>query len=240
MTLGLPSWTQLIDHIATELNFDPDVFKTFGDHRALAEFYCVSKGHIGPLRSWMDREWHSDSIDISASKVHKIIAGANLDLIYTTNYDRWLERAFEHYGKPYVKIAGVGDLATMQNDTPQIVKFHGDFDNDDSLVLTESSYFQRLDFESPLDIKFRSDVLGRTVLFIGYGLQDINIRYLFYRLANIWRESSYGVAQPTSFIFSPRPNAIQEKVLAQWNIEMISSDMTDPQEGLTEFLQSVF
>ncbi|MDA7108033.1 hypothetical protein PJ022_24255 [Escherichia coli] len=35
------------------------------------------------------------------------------------------------------------------------------------MVLDETSNFQRLEFETPLDIKFRSDVLGKSVLFIG-------------------------------------------------------------------------
>src|SRR5437879_1574054 len=99
--LGLPSWRELVHHVAQELGFDPDIYRTFGTDLALAEFYRTVKGQIGPLRSWMDREWHSSGIDVSKSAVHKLIANAEFDLIYTTNYDRWLERAFEQFGKPY-------------------------------------------------------------------------------------------------------------------------------------------
>lgn len=239
MPLGLPSWRHLVDHMAKELGFDPDIYETFGSNLTLAEFYRVTKGQIGPLRSWMDREWHSSSIDISKSRVHELIAKADFDLIYTTNYDRWLERAFDHYKIPYSRIAGVSDLALINKDKTQIVKFHGDFDDDTSIVLDETSYFDRLEFESPLDIKFRSDVLGRSVLFIGYSLSDINIRYLFYRLANIWKKSSRSLSQPKSFIFSIRPNAIQEAVLAQWNIEMIVSQSDNPETGLIELLEQL-
>lgn len=238
MGLGLPSWRQLIDHMAKELGFDPDIYRTFGTDLTLAEFYRINKGEIGPLRSWMDREWHSASTDISKSPIHKLIASSDVDLIYTTNYDRWIERAFEYYGKPYSKIVNVGDLATIAQDKTQIIKFHGDFDDDTSIVLDESSYFERLEFESPLDIKLRSDVLGRSVLFIGYSLNDINIRYLFYRLANLWRKSSKS-PQPMSFIFSAKPNPIQEAALAQWNIKMIPSPSDDPEKGLVEFMEQL-
>lgn len=240
MALGLPSWQQLVDHMAEELGFDPDIYRTYGTNFTLAEYYRVVKGQIGPLRSWMDREWHSSSIDISTSRVHELIAKADFDLIYTTNYDRWLERAFDHYHKPYSKIASVGDLALTARSKPQIVKFHGDFDDDASIVLDETSYFERLGFESPLDIKFRSDVLGRSVLFIGYALGDINIRYLFYRLKNIWKQSSRGAPPPTSYVFSARANAIQEAVLDQWNIKMISSQNDDPKAALEHFLEQLF
>lgn len=239
MGLGLPSWRQLVGHMATELGFDPDIFRTFGSDLTLAEFYRITKGQIGPLRSWMDREWHSNSVDISKSKVHQQIANSGIDLIYTTNYDRWLERAFDYYGKAYTKVANVGDLSNVAKDKTQIVKFHGDFDDDASIVLDETSYFERLEFESPLDIKLRSDVLGRSVLFIGYSLSDINIRYLFYRLANQWKRSSSGIPQPMSYIFSPRPNPIQEAALAQWKIKMISSNVDDPENSLIDFLEKL-
>ena len=239
MGLGLPSWRQLVDHMANELGFDPDIYRTFGSDLTLAEFYRISKGQIGPLRSWMDREWHTPSTDISKSRIHELIATSDFDLIYTTNYDRWIERAFDHYKKPYSKIASVGDLSSIAKDKTQIVKFHGDFDDDTSIVLDETSYFDRLEFESPLDIKLRSDVLGRSVLFIGYSLSDINIRYLFYRLANLWRKSSRGAPQPTSFIFSSKPNPVQEAALAQWGIKMISATGDDPGRALVELLEQL-
>lgn len=239
MSLGLPSWRQLVDHMAKELGFDPDIYRTFGSDLTLAEFYRITKGQIGPLRSWMDREWHSSSVDISKSRAHELIAKAGFDLIYTTNYDRWLERAFDHYGSSYTKVANVGDLSNIAKDKTQVVKFHGDFDDDTSIVLDETSYFERLEFESPLDIKLRSDVLGRSVLFIGYSLSDINIRYLFYRLANLWKKSSRGTLQPMSYIFSPRPNPVQEAALGQWNIKMISSNIDDPGKSLIDFLEQL-
>ncbi|WP_196480077.1 hypothetical protein [Xanthomonas translucens] len=37
--LDLPSWSQLIAHIAEELGYDPAVFATYGNYQTLAEFY---------------------------------------------------------------------------------------------------------------------------------------------------------------------------------------------------------
>ena len=55
----------------------------------------------------------------------------------------------------------------MKDGVTRILKLHGDLDNENSLVLTETSYFERLPFESPVDIKLRSDTLGKSILFIG-------------------------------------------------------------------------
>ncbi|GGX23065.1 SIR2 family NAD-dependent protein deacylase [Undibacterium macrobrachii] len=238
MNLGLPSWKQLIEKIATELEYDPEIYKTLGTDLALAEYYRVKKGSLGKLRSWMDRTWHSPDIKVETSKVHEHIANSKFPIIYTTNYDRWVELAFDHYKKPYKKIVSVADLTSISGKGTQIVKFHGDFDDDKSIVLDETSYFERLGFETPLDIKLRSDVLGKSVLFIGYSLTDINIRLLFYKLSKLWKTNDSGGTQPRSYIFSPNPNPIQEAILDQWGINMLSSEIDDPGEALADFLKN--
>ncbi len=139
----------------------------------------------------------------------------------------------------FKKIANVGDLIHARNDDVQIVKFHGDFDDDNSIVLTESSYFERLSFESPLDIKLRADALGKTILFVGYSLSDINMRLLFYKLHKLWQESPYANARPQSYIFLTRPNPVQEAILKDRSIEPIVSDVDDPKDGLERFLKGL-
>jgi len=237
--LGLPGWGALIDHIAKDLGYDPKIFSTYGSPLALAEYYKKKRGALGPLRSWMDREWHKSTTDISKSDIHRLITQGNFSRIYTTNYDRWLELAHDEFNVKYDKVASVADLTSITDGRRQIIKFHGDFDSDDSIVLDETSYFQRLDFETPLDIKLRNDVLGSSVLFIGYSLSDINIRLLFYRLTEMWRRTTLPSARPKSYIFMNRPNPVAQEVLSHWGIQMIVSEEDDPKKALTDFLQDL-
>jgi len=234
--LGLPTWSELINHIADELGYDPEIYKSFGDSLVLAEYYRVKTGSIGPLRSWMDTNWHSSNVDLQGSELHRLIANSKFPIVYTTNYDRWLEKSYELYDKEYTKIAGVSDISKIKEGVTQVIKFHGDFDNDQTIVLDESSYYERLEFETPLDIKLRSDVLGKSVLFIGYSLTDVNLRFLFYKLAKLWKSNNRGGVQPRSYVFTHRPNPIQEAVLDQWGIKMLTSRENDPQKALLEFL----
>jgi hypothetical protein len=236
--LGLPTWRQLVDHLASELGYDPEIFGTHGDHLLLSEYYRLELGSIGPLRTWLDKAWHT-GVDIGNSEPHKHIVDLDFPLIYTTNYDNWLEEAYKFHKRPYIKVANVGDLVRARLNTTQIVKFHGDFADDESIVLTESSYFDRLDFESPLDVKLRADLLGRSILFIGYSLHDINIRYMLYKLHKQWSASTFTGLRPKSFVFLARPNPIQERVLESRGIHAIVSDRDDPKAGLTEFLSSL-
>ena len=237
MTVGLPSWRTLIDHIRQEMGLDPAVVSDSDvNYLTLAEYYRIRMGSIGPLRSWMDRSWTIPDEALRTSRVHELICQLDFPIVYTTNFDRNLETAFQLRGKDFVKIVSAKDIARVRDGVTQIVKFHGDFDDDQSIVIAETDYLDRLSFESPLDIKFRSDALGKTILFVGYSLSDMNIRLLLYRLWQTWRDSGYEQNRPPSYVFMMRPNPIEEAVLKQWGIRMITEDTDRPEDALEVFL----
>jgi hypothetical protein len=237
MNLGVPSWRALTDHLAAELGYDPDEFRALGDDHTLAEFYALQVGSLGPLRSWMDVEWHRDAAEkVKGSDIHRLIVALGFPVIYTTNYDRYLELAHEAHGVRYAKVAHLGGAARAEPGVTQIVKFHGDFEDDASVVLTESSYFDRLSLDGPLDLKLRADLLGRVALFVGYSVSDVSVRYLLYRLHRLWRGSAYEPARPRAYVFLGRPNPVQARVLASWGIVPLVSEVDDPGEGLRQLL----
>jgi hypothetical protein len=237
MTVGLPSWQTLIEHIAQELDVDLSGFSESDvNYLTLAEFYRIKQGSIGPLRSWMDRNWTIQEDKLKASRVHELICRLDFPIVYTTNFDRNLETAFDMHGRDYVKIVNAKDIARVQEGLPQIVKYHGDFDDDKSIVLAETDYLDRLSFESPLDIKFRSDALGKTILFIGYSMTDLNIRFLMHRLWKTWGGSGYERDRPPSYVFMLRPNPVEEAVLAQWGLRVLTERECPPEEALETFL----
>lgn len=239
--LGLPDWSELIDFIAKQLDYDPDVFRLHGNDLQLAEYYVALKGSIGPLRSEMDRRFNPTDDKIRKSRAHGALIDMKLPLIYTTNYDRIIERAFDLRNAAYYTIANLDDIDSAPADTTtQIVKLHGTFDDDASLVLTETSYFDRLEFESPIDIKMRADILGKTLLFIGYSLNDINIRYMLYKLHKLRRQMRReALRYPSAFLTSFGSNEIQSKLLAEWNIRIVDLDPARKQESLAKFLESL-
>jgi hypothetical protein len=240
MNLGIPSWSELTAHIAEKLGYDPAEFRTLGDDQTLAEFYALQTGSIGPLRSWMDVEWHRDAADkVKRSDIHRLIVQLGFPVIYTTNYDRYLELAHEAHGAKYAKVSNIGELPAAVPGTTRIMKFHGDFEDDGSIVLTESSYFERLGLEGPLDLKLRADLLGRVALFIGYSLSDVSVRYLLYRLHKLWEGSAYARARPRVYVFLGRPNPVQARVLSSWGIVPLVSESADVGEGLKQFLEQL-
>ena len=240
MSVGLPSWQEFIDRMGEELGIAPDDPRgRTTDHHTMAEYYRIKQGSIGSLRSWMDRNWKVSEDKVRESKMHALIVSLDFPIIYTTNYDRNIEAAFAAHDRDYVKVANARDIAKTREGVTQIVKFHGDFDDDDSLVITETDYFNRLAFDSPLDIKFRSDALGKTVLFVGYSMTDLNIRLLLHKLWRTWQMSGFANDRPKSFVVMARPDPMQKAILGEWGITALSGETDDPEEALTGFLEKL-
>src|SRR4051812_4470940 len=134
MNLGVPSWAELTAHMAGALGLDAEDFARLGDPQTLAEYYVLHTGSIGPLRSWMDVEWHRDAAEkVRRSAIHRLIVELGFPVIYTTNYDRYLELAHAAHGVPFTKVANIGEMTRTVPGVTQIVKFHGDFEDDGSI-----------------------------------------------------------------------------------------------------------
>jgi len=237
MSVGLPSWAELVDHMRRDLGLT-DLVGSW-TYQTLAEYYRLQHGSIGPLRSWMDRTWSVSADRVSDSRIHDLIVELDFPIIYTTNYDNNLELAYQLHGKPFVKVANTSDIVNADAGLPQIVKFHGDFDDDESLVIAETDYFKRLAFESPLDIKFKSDAFGRTLLFVGYSMSDLNIRLTLFRLWQTWRESGRERDRPASFVFTAKADPVQDTVLENWGISVLHQEAEHPAESMLIFLSNL-
>lgn len=212
--LGLPSWEAFIGRLGPDLGFDPEAFLSLStDFRSLAEYYRLKKGSIDGLRERMARDWAVPDDTLAASDAHRLIVRLGFPLIYTTNYDALLERAFKLHGVAVNKATTAKDIASLDPNLTTIVKFHGDLEEGGSLVLTETDYFRRLAFQDPLDIQLMADALGRGVLFLGYSVSDVNLRLLLFRLREIWLESGQSESRPRSYIVMTRPDPIQERIL---------------------------
>ncbi|WP_213062682.1 SIR2 family protein [Acinetobacter populi] len=120
-------------------------------------------------------------------------------------------------------------ISNAKKNVPQIIKFHGDFSDDNSIVLNESSYYRRMKFEDPIDVKFKSDLLNHSVLFIGYSLNDMNIRRVLFDLNNSW-PLEYRLRKPKCYIIVKNHNEIIDTVLEDWGVVPVTAG----ELGITE------
>lgn len=213
--VGLPGWRDMLRSACDVLEDGPD-FDTIerscgGNLLQAAEYLFIASGnHIGPLRQRIGDVFQTSSVNVVRSGAHVELVNLGAPLVYTTNYDDLIERTHRELGQQCDVIALPRHLALGSGlDKPQVVKYHGDLRYEDTLVLTERSYYRRLDFESPMDLKFRSDLLGRSVLFLGYSFNDVNIRVVWHKLMQMMQDVPEQ-DRPVSWILRFEEDPIQE------------------------------
>src|SRR5690606_12098183 len=152
--LGLPNWDEFLARLGEDLGLDEREQSARGtDFRLLTEYLRLERGSVADLHDWMCRDWRVGDDATRASAAPRAMVDPDFPLVYTTNYDHFIERAYELHGRRCNKIITAADFARVDPALPTIVKFHGDLDDVDTLVVAETDYFRRLAFQDPLDIK---------------------------------------------------------------------------------------
>jgi hypothetical protein len=233
----LPTSEGLLDVMASELDWDSEVFRISGDLYQLAEYFVAVKGEIGYLRTKLDKMFDVAEAEVAKSKAHQALVSLDFPIIYTTNWDTIIEKSFKAAGKSCKAIVNIHDIAEATTEATQIVKFHGDFADDDSLVLTETSYFERLEFETALDIKLRADILGKTLLFIGHSLADINIRFMLHKLKKL--KGTQPDLPPTAIMVTFAPSEVEKKLYEKNDVLLIALNPINRDKSIDDFLGSL-
>jgi hypothetical protein len=236
--LGLPTWEEFIGRLGPDVGFEPDAFLALSnDFRSLAEFYRLEQGSLEALSRKMTDDWQVSDDALRSSQAHQLIVRLNFPIVYTTNYDPLLERAYRLAGRSFNKIVNARDIACSDTRLPTIVKFHGDLADLGSMVLAETDYMRRLSFDHPLDMKLAADAFGAALLFIGYSVSDINLRVLLYRLRGIWWDSGCEEARPRSYVLMTKANRVQERILDSWGVTPLIAADGNETKAVAVFLE---
>jgi len=171
MESNFKSWKDLLEPVLVDIGIK---IRKDDDFPLLAQYIANENvGNLNNLRRMLT-DAYSDSN--SPNEYHEILARYPVSTIWTTNYDRLLEMAFGHK-KPKVI---VDDRELMQYETLnrlQIIKLHGSIDSrPDLLVLTQSDYDDVLFKKRAIFEALRNALSKRSILFLGYGYRDPNIR----------------------------------------------------------------
>jgi hypothetical protein len=244
--LKLPDWGELIGWMAERLGYEPDLFSLHGRYEQLAEYFQLARhDHFQHLVYEMTRRFDSEEAIRArkSSRTHLALAGRDWHSIYTTNYDSHVEGAVADAKKKVAVLASFEDFQTRrEHGTCEVIKFHGTLTKPDTIVLTESSYFQRIALESPVDQRLRADLLSHVFLFIGYSFNDLNIRYIWYRMHQLRLQGQAGARRASArrcFFATFGVGPIQPELLEQWNIDMIQLDPADKEASVADLLERI-
>jgi len=234
-----PSWSELVDEAARLLGCtSPDLLRVRGSDIQILEYYKLKFHGHGKLRSWLDHTMPPDDALVNAP-IHKALAGMEkCNVMYTTNYDDYLERSFRLLDRRCQVVALEAHIKP-QSSVCDIVKFHGDLDFESEMVLSESDYERRLQLRSPMDLRFRADLLNRAVIFIGYSFRDWNVAYLFRLFNEEFKElpdSAHGIR---AYIIVPDPSDFERRLFRARNIEVIPIDSTNLASGIASVLSEI-
>jgi hypothetical protein len=137
-----------------------------------------------------------------------------------------------------VTISSEHDLSQPMADV-QIVKFHGDFNRPDTMVLSESDYERRMRLDTPMDLKLRSDILGRALLFIGYSFRDANVAYLFRLVTDYFGALPQSFAGKRAYILYYNPSDFELQLFNARHIEVIPYYESNRAEGMANLIETM-
>jgi hypothetical protein len=111
----------------------------------------------------------------------KISSEKNISGIITTNYDLFLEQIFSDF-KVYI---GQEDLLFSHiQEIGEIYKIHGSCENPESIIITESDYKKFNEKNAYLAAKLLTIFIEYPVIFMGYSVNDPNIRKILKSISN--------------------------------------------------------
>lgn len=235
-----PSWGEMVDEACRQLGYDdPDILRFRGADLQILEYFEEKKGNFAPLTNWLVRRFNVSEDVIRKSGVHEALTRlSQCKTFYTTNYDDFLERSLSLAGRSVKVIAGERDMGANGNDT-EVVKFHGDFNSPDQMVFSEGHYYRRMRLDGPLDLKLRSDLLGRAALFIGYSFRDVNIGYLFDLLNAMFKALPHSATGRRAYIVAHNPSDFEYTLFRKRNIEVVPTFGDDKTASLVEVLEDI-
>jgi hypothetical protein len=223
---GLPGGGKLAEALANECGY-PGGDKN--DLPRVAQYYALKFGERR-LRESVNEKLGLP--DVKPGEVHNILAGWPIKAVLTTNYDNLMERAFSKSDKEPAKAIYErdGDQEQIQTppsvEKPLVYKLHGSLEDSDSMVITEDNYTDFLisliegnpKLPDAVSAIFRSD----SILFVGYGLKDWNIRVLlrYFRRDNDIR--SFAVQRDLRTAVNGDASREWESIVLYWERKNIS------------------
>lgn len=170
---GYPTWAELLKDIGEELGVrSSDIH----DLAALAQWHISESGGATRVRNVIRQEIGQD-LDVPAAL--EVIARLPVRQIWTTNYDRLVERAFAAISRPIDVVSGAGDLALKARPgAARLYKMHGSIDRLDDIVISTDDYELYRSRRGAFLPLLQAHLSSMSLLFVGLSLTDPNIRHV--------------------------------------------------------------
>ena len=198
-----PSWAELVLSMADEIGYDSYIIDKDGKPRLSSEeflkipqMYYNKKGkdeYLKKVKSQLD-------VKREPNDIHKLIMKLNPYHLLTTNYDDLLEQTANIFSVNYSVINDDSKVSDAQTQR-YILKVHGDFEKD-NFVLKEKDYLDYEENYKLIDNVMKTIIASNMVVFIGYQLNDYNIKLILNWVQNVQKDS---FIEPVFIYTDPEP-----------------------------------
>lgn len=203
----------------------------------VADTYLEARGQAAFVE-FLTRKLVVTNLDERKAPSHRLLVSLMQNVLYTTNQDNLFELVADKYGRHYRRVITVEDLSESIPGEPLLIKFHGDTSVPESLVFGTKSYQARMNEpDHPLDIRLKSDLLGKRLMFLGYSLSDENVAKVFATVARVFKGTL-----PPSYLVAFDDNPALIETARQYQVKAvvplrIFPDAANHAEAFERFLQ---
>lgn len=162
---GYPGWADLLSECADDLNINSNTIDLY----SLAQYYA-NKHSDAELRRIISQK--INTFPKSNNLLNNLLE-IDFNNIWTTNYDKLIEKGLEEKEKPYNVIFSDKNLSSIdKHDKVNVYKMNGDISDPVNMILTKNDYEHYLK-KHPLFLTFlKKELVSNTFLFIGYSFSD--------------------------------------------------------------------
>ncbi|WP_053061410.1 SIR2 family protein [Paenibacillus sp. VT-400] len=177
---NLPSWMGLIKEFAVGLGINREV--NSDDFLKIPQYFYNQRGKNEYFKKIME----IFDTSVSPNLLHDYILRFKPRHIITTNYDNLIEQAIEKHFMFYDTVKEDIDLPYSSNGR-MLIKMHGDLKRK-NIVLKEDDYLNYSTNFKLIESYIKSIFINNTVLFVGYSLQDYDLKLIMKNVQGILGE----------------------------------------------------
>lgn len=172
-----PKWSELIDAFCEKLGIDKKSPYSNEEFLSIPQMYYYSIDQN-------DAEYYRfidscfGNTELLPNAIHKLLFSFNPHAFVTTNFDDLLEKAAVECCQAF-KVAACDKEISQINGDRFVLKLHGDLAHR-NLVLKEEDYLNYSENFKLTETLLKSIFATNTVVFIGYGLNDYNIKLILH------------------------------------------------------------
>lgn len=172
-------------------------YESFGD----------TEGEKKPYYDFLKDKFCSD--EYQTNIIDEIIVKLQPEHIITTNFDHLLENVNDPRISKYATITKDDDILS-QKGRNYIIKMHGDIDDIENIVLKEDDYLNYSQKHIMIETYIKSLLIDKTFLFVGYSLNDNNLKLIMSYIDFFVREKKVKNRQPHYLVVDQVKDPVHE------------------------------